>query len=127
MAVQIISIIASVLFIIQVMFFTSKNKLKDQQAFFWLVVASIGFIIALILPSINRFATLIGVSYMPTFIYLLAFLVILSILLYQTTLLSDSQEKIKNIVQELAFQKKEIEEYKAELSNSDKGKSNYRG
>ncbi|WP_449537830.1 DUF2304 domain-containing protein [Ferdinandcohnia sp. Marseille-Q9671] len=125
MSVQIISIVASILFIIQVMYFTSKNKLKDQQAFFWLIVASIGFLIAILLPAINRFASYIGVSYMPTLIYLFAFLVILSILLYQTTLLSDNQEKVKNIVQELAFQKKEIEEFKAELKNSDKTKNNY--
>lgn len=110
MSVQLISIIVSLLFILQVMYFTSKHKLKDQQAFLWLIIAISSLIIALAIPVFNRLATFIGVSYMPSLIFLLAFLIIISIVLYQTTILSNQQEKIKNLVQELAFLKKEIQD-----------------
>ncbi|ASS90106.1 DUF2304 domain-containing protein [Bacillaceae bacterium ZC4] len=109
--VQVIALIFALLFFMQVIFFTSRNKLQDKQAFLWIVFGIISLLIALFLPSINKFAHYIGISYMPALIFMVAFLVILNLLIYQTTVISSQQEKLKNVIQELAFLKKQIKDY----------------
>ena len=47
---------------------------------------------------------------MPTFIFVMAFFVVLSMLIYQTSILSRQQQSIKNLVQELAYLNKEVED-----------------
>ncbi|MFJ7729602.1 DUF2304 domain-containing protein [Neobacillus sp. NPDC097160] len=114
---QVISVLVSLLFLVQVMYFTSKHKLKDQQAFLWIIISFAGLIIAISIPLFNRVAAMLGISYMPALIFLLAFLIILSIVLYQTTVLSDQQEKIKNLVQELAYLKKDLRDTRNNMNN----------
>lgn len=110
--VQIIALFFAILFFIQVIIFTSKNKLQDKQAFLWIIFGIVAILIALFIPSINRLVHYIGISYMPAFIFMVAFLVILNLLIYQTTVITNQQEKIKNVIQELAFLKKQINEYR---------------
>ncbi|MFB4167186.1 DUF2304 domain-containing protein [Virgibacillus sp. JSM 102003] len=101
--VQIISLTAAIIFFLQVVFYTSKKKLQDQQAFFWIMIAGGGILIAAFLPLLNNFASLVGISYMPTLVFMFAFLIVVNILIYQTRLLSSHQEKIKTLAQEIAY------------------------
>ena len=112
MPVQFIAIVAASLFLFQVIYFTSKHRLRDRQAFSWLIIAIIGLVIAFTIPLINKIAGYLGVSYMPTLVFLIAFLVVLTIQLYQITILSDYQEKTKDIIQEIAYLRKEIKDGK---------------
>lgn len=109
-SVQIIALITGTVFLLQVIYFTSKNKLQDKQAFLWIVLGIVGILIGIFLPSINQLVHYLGISYMPTFIYMIAFLVVLYLLVYQTTVISIQQEKVKNVIQELAFLNKKITE-----------------
>jgi hypothetical protein len=118
-AVQVIALISAVTFLLQVVIFTSKNKLQDKQAFLWIVLGIISLLIALSLPMINQFAHYIGISYMPTLIFVIAFLVILNLLVYQTTVISIQQEKLKNVIQELAFLNKKVND---EVTNKEGSK-----
>lgn len=108
--VQVIALVSAVIFFLQVIVFTSKNKLQDKQAFLWIILGIISLLIAIFLPKLNQFANYIGISYMPTLIFISAFLVILYLILYQTTVISNQQEKLKNVIQELAFLNKKIED-----------------
>ncbi|REJ08803.1 DUF2304 domain-containing protein [Halobacillus trueperi] len=110
--VQIIVIVSALFFFAQVMYFTSKNKLQDQQAFIWLMFASIGVLLALFLDKINQLAGSIGIAYMPSLIFVLAFLIILNLLIFHTISLTRQQNKVKNLTQELAYLNKEIREIK---------------
>lgn len=107
-SIQWISIIIASLFFLQIIYLTSKHKLQDQQAFFWIMISISSLIIAILIPLLNHIASLLGISYMPTLIFLLAFIFILNILMYQNTLLSKQQDKLKSLVQEVAFLKKEL-------------------
>lgn len=110
--VQIIAIVAAVLFFLQVLYFTAKNKLQDQQAFIWLLLAIAGIIIAIFMNFFNFISEKLGIAYMPTLIFLVAFLVILNLLIYHTISISKHQEKIKILTQEIAFLTKEVNELK---------------
>ena len=108
--VQTIVIIAALLFMIQVLYLTAKNKLADQQAFIWLVFGIIGVLTAFILPWFNKLSDELGIVYPPSLIIMVAFLVVLSFLVYHTIVISNQEKKIKTLVQEVAFLQKEMRE-----------------
>lgn len=110
--VQLIAILAAVLFLLQVIWLTSKHRLHDQQAFMWMLFAIGALVVAFSLPFLNRLAVAIGVSYMPSLIFLLAFFVVLSLLIYHTIGFSRQQSKLIDLVQEVAYLSKEIEDLK---------------
>lgn len=106
--VQLITIMFASLFLIQVIYYSTRNKLRDKQAFLWFLLAVIGLFISVFLEPLNKVAAVLGVSYMPTLIFTIAFLVVLNVLIYQSITLSDHQEKIKTLVQEIAYIKHEL-------------------
>ncbi|MED4988824.1 DUF2304 domain-containing protein [Parageobacillus toebii] len=106
--VQLITIMFASLFLIQVIYYSTRNKLRDKQAFLWFLMAVIGLFISVFLEPLNKVAAVLGVSYMPTLIFTIAFLVVLNVLIYQSITLSDHQEKIKTLVQEIAYIKHEL-------------------
>ncbi|MBU8687919.1 DUF2304 domain-containing protein [Priestia aryabhattai] len=103
--VQLVSIGISLIFFVQVLLYTSKHKLKDQLAFFWMVISLCGILTAILLPIFNDFALSIGIEYMPSLIFLLAFILVLNILIYQNIILSKHQDKIKELTQQIALLK----------------------
>ncbi|PUB05908.1 DUF2304 domain-containing protein [Paenisporosarcina sp. OV554] len=117
--VQGISILVAVLFLAQVLFYTSKNKLQDQQALIWLVLSFSGLMLALFLPGMNTISQLLGIEYMPSLIFMLAFLIILTMLVSQTTTITKQQTQIKQIAQQLSYSMKYIDEIREEMEKGD--------
>lgn len=116
--VYLIVIASSLFFLVVVIGMTAKNKLTDQYAFMWLTFSIVGVVLAFALPYLNDFARAIGISYLPSLIFLLAFLVVLSLLIYHTHLLSKQEHRIKTLVQDVAFLQREIQEVRKEDSSS---------
>ncbi|OES44961.1 DUF2304 domain-containing protein [Domibacillus iocasae] len=110
--IQLIVSGAALLLFILTVTMTAKNKLTDQYAFMWLAFSLLGVLMSFALPSLNRFATALGIAYMPSLIYLIAFLVVLALLIYHTHLLSKQEARTRVLVQEVAFLKKEVAEMK---------------
>jgi hypothetical protein len=118
-SVQIITIFTAIIFLVQVVIFTIKNKLHDQQAFLWMVFGIAGLLVAFLIPQFNQLASYLGIAYMPTFVFMIAFIVVLNILMYQTTVLSGLQKKINILIQESALHKKEIENLKQSFNKGE--------
>lgn len=114
--VQLIAIIVAVFFLLQVIWLTSQHKLHDQQAFMWMLFAIGALFVAFGLPYLNSLAIAIGVSYMPSLIFLVGFFVVLSLLMYHTIVFSRQQGKLINLIQEVAYLSKELEDLKSEKS-----------
>ena len=110
--IQWITFIAALLFLIQVVYLTAKNKLHDKYAFIWIVFAIAGLFLSLSLPLLNALSIKIGISYMPSLIFMFAFLVILIILTYQTVLLSRHEKMIKQLVQEIGILDNQLQKTK---------------
>ncbi len=117
--VQGISIIVAVLFLAQVLFYTSQNKLQNQQALIWLILSFSGLMLALFLPTMNTVAQWLGIEYMPSLIFMIAFLIILTVLVYQTTTITKQQTQIKQIAQQLAYTMKHVDEMREEIKKGD--------
>lgn len=106
--IHLIVLAASLFFLVVVTAMTAKNKLTDQYAFMWLSFSGIGVAMAIALPYLNHLANSIGIAYMPSLIFLLAFLVVLSLLIYHTALLSKQERRVRILVQEVAFLQRQI-------------------
>ena len=106
--IHLIVLAAALFFFAVVVAMTAKNKLTDQYAFMWLLFSGIGLGMAIALPYLNSLANSIGVAYMPSLIFLLAFLLILSLLIYHTALLSKQERRVRILVQEVAFLQRQI-------------------
>lgn len=119
--VQLIAIIVAVFFLLQVIWLTSQHKLHDQQAFMWMLFAIGALFVAFGLPYLNSLAIAIGVSYMPSLIFLVGFFVVLSLLMYHTIVFSRQQGKLINLIQEVAYLSKELEDLKSEKSLGEVG------
>lgn len=110
--IQWITFITALLFLFQVVYLTAKNKLHDKSAFVWIIFAIVGLLLSLSLPLLNELSIKIGISYMPSLIFMFAFLVILIILTYQTVLISRHEKLIKQLVQEIGFLDNQLSESK---------------
>jgi len=108
--VEWITILATSLFLLQVIWLTAKNKLTDKQAFIWLLFAIGGVIVAFGLTYLNKLAFKIGISYMPTLIFMLTFFLVLSLLVYHTIVISRQERHIKYLVQEIAYLSKQMDD-----------------
>ncbi|MFC0187320.1 DUF2304 domain-containing protein [Fictibacillus aquaticus] len=117
-SVQLIALLTAALFLLQVVLFTSRNKLHDKQAFLWLLFAVASLIVAILLPQLNRLASSLGIAYLPAFIFMLAFFVILNLLIYQTTVISRNEKRLNLLIQKTAIQHKELEDLKREKGDS---------
>jgi hypothetical protein len=113
--VQTIAIIIAVLFLIQVLYYTKTNKLRDKLAFLWLMFAVVSLLISSLLPWFNSMAYRLGISYMPSLVFTIGFLVVLNLLIFQTINTSKQQTKIKQLTQELSFISKELEDMKKKM------------
>lgn len=118
--VQGISILVAVLFFAQVLFYTSKNKLQDQQALIWLILSFGGLLLAIFLPVMNNVSQFLEIEYMPSLIFVLAFLIILTMLVFQTTTITKQQIQIKQIAQQLSYATKHIDELRNAEKKEDK-------
>lgn len=116
--VEWITILATTLFLLQVIGLTAKNKLTDKQAFIWLIFAIGGVIVAFGLPYLNEIAAKLGISYMPSLIFMVTFFLVLSLLIYHTIVISRQEKHIKYLVQEIAYLGKEIEDIQKGLRNN---------
>ncbi|WP_088007132.1 DUF2304 domain-containing protein [Indiicoccus explosivorum] len=106
--IQLIVLGSALFFFAVVVAMTSKNKITDQYAFMWLTLSVIGVILAVALPFLNRLALSIGIAYLPSLIFLLAFLVVLFLLIYHTSLLSKQESRLKVLIQEVGYLEKEL-------------------
>ncbi|MBD7909231.1 DUF2304 domain-containing protein [Sporosarcina gallistercoris] len=101
--IQLITFLAALLFFLQVIYLTARNKLHDKYAFLWILFALVGIGASFCLPLLNKIATQIGITYMPSLVFMAAFLVVLILLTYQTVIISKHEKLIKQLVQEIAF------------------------
>ncbi|BBH24810.1 hypothetical protein Back11_61550 [Paenibacillus baekrokdamisoli] len=115
---QLVAVIITLLFLGLIISFTVTHKLKDRYAFLWLVTAIAGVMAAICIPLLNRFALWIGISYMPTFVFLVTIIFILGLLVRQTISLSKYSERMKVLTQEFAVMEKKI----LELQDQVKGR-----
>lgn len=92
-----------------------RKYLKENYAIFW-VITALGLIIApLIINYLDKLAYAIGIYYPPAFIYMLAIVFIITLILHFSVIVSKLSEQNKNLIQDLGILEKKVKDLETEL------------
>lgn len=115
--VQIIAVIFSVSLLIGIVDLIRRGMIKEQYALLWLASAVILLILSVWRGLLDKIALAMGIAYPPSFLFLVAFLFLLLIVLHFSVIISDFSEKNKRLSQEVAILKTMFEQYKITKEN----------
>ena len=110
--VQVIAVIFSVSLLIGIVDLIRRGMIKEQYALLWLASAVILLILSVWRGLLDKIALAMGIAYPPSFLFLVAFLFLLLIVLHFSVIISDFSEKNKRLSQEIAILKTMFEQYK---------------
>ncbi len=121
--VQILSITTSGFIFIIIIELIRRNLLKERYSLIWLA-ASVAMIIFSVWRSLLHFAArFVGIHYPPSFLFVLAIIFLLVLLLHFSIVVSSLCEKNKRLAQEIGILKakmKDIESHEKEFKKAEK-------
>lgn len=100
---------ASIIAFIFVLELVRRRRLREEYSLLWLVTAIGMLVLATWRDLLHGLATLVGIAYPPNLLFLAAALFILMILLYFSTVITRLTQENKDIAQEVALLRYEIE------------------
>lgn len=118
---QIIAILLSIILILFILELVRKGMLKEKYSILWLASSSVLFLLSLWKGLLDRIAALVGIYYPPSFLFLVAFIFLLLIVLHFSVVISRMSDKNKRLAQELGLLKLELENMKVR-KGEDRGK-----
>lgn len=109
---KIFAVIASAVLILFILALIRRRKLKEEYAILWLVTAIGILILVSWYDLLEGLSQLIGAIAPTTTIFLFAFLFLMLISIHFSVKFSRLSDQIKDLTQELAFLRKELEDMK---------------
>ncbi len=95
-----------------------RKNLKENYAILWVLTALILFAAPLLIDYLDALAHAVGIYYPPAFIYTLAIMFLIVLLLNFSVIVSKLSEQNKVLIQEQAILKKRIMEVEQLVGNS---------
>ncbi len=102
---QIIFVLASIGLFVFVIDFIRRGLLKEKYSVLWLAASFAVIVLSLWNRLLDRAAELIGVSYAPSLLFIVAFIFVLLIILHFSVVISILHDKNKTLAQELTLLK----------------------
>ena len=103
--VQIIAVLGSLGIFIVVIELIRRNHLKERYSLIWLTTTVVLIIFSLSRPLLHSIARYLGIYYPPSFLFLLAIIFLLVLLLHFSTVISSLSEQNKRLSQEIGILK----------------------
>lgn len=110
--IQLFSIAGSVGLFLFIVRLIKKRKLKEEHSILWLSVFTGFILLSFFRPALELLADFAGIHYAPAALLLFLILGVLIILIHYSIIISKLTESNKNLIQEMALLKNEIEEDK---------------
>jgi hypothetical protein len=107
---KILAMAGSALVLIVVVELIRRGRLKERYALLWLVAGGVLLITASSRNVLEYVSHLLGIFYPPSFLFLVAFLFLLLITLHFSVVISGVTEKNKQLAQEIALLRRELQE-----------------
>ena len=111
-SIQFVAIIISLIILVGVVDLIRRGMLKEQYALLWIASAIVLMMLSVWRGLLDIIASILGVAYPPSFLFLVAFLFLLLIVLHFSVVISNISEKNKKLSQEVALLKTMFEEHK---------------
>lgn len=103
-------IILAVLSVIYVFYVVRKKKFSIKESFWW-VIAAIAMLILAIWPySLDKLAQRVGIDYPPSLLFVICIIFLLFICFKNSKRISEQQEKIIDLAQELAIIREKVKD-----------------
>lgn len=116
---MIFGLIASVGALIFIVELVRQRKLREDYSLLWLATAIVLIILSLSRPLLDQIAALLGVTtYPPAALFLVAIIFLLFILLHFSTVITRLSRENKEIAQEMAILRWELNQTKKALMSS---------
>ncbi len=107
--IQVVAIIAVVLFFGMVLRLILKGKLRTEYSFIWIAMGSIFLLFSVWRDLLDLMAGFFGVFYAPSLIFMFFFFMIFIFLIHLSVVNSKQHEQIKKLTQEIALIKEKLE------------------
>jgi hypothetical protein len=107
--VQAAAITGSAFILLVVIELIRRNHLKERYSLIWLVTAVVLIVFSVWRRLLDVVARFFGIYYPPSFLFLIAILFLIVLLLHFSTILSSLSEQNRRLAQELAILKTKIE------------------
>ncbi len=108
---------ASILALLLVLELVRQRKLREEYSLLWLATAFVMLIVALWRDLLHGLSAFVGIVYPPNLLFLLAALFLLFILLYFSTVITRLTQENKEIAQQVALLRYELERLRPENEN----------
>lgn len=110
--IQYLSISGSIFILIFIIELIRRQKMKEEYALLWLLFAIIFLVFSIWRRGLTLFASLIGIVYAPSALFLILLISFFCILLHYSVVISRLSENNKNLAQDIGILKMELNELK---------------
>lgn len=114
--IQLLSILASLLFMFFIFRLIVKGKLREEYSIVWIVCTLVLMLFAFWRNGLDVIARLLGVYYAPALIFLGAIFAIIIFLVHLSVVNSKLQRQVKDLAQAQALLKSQLENRSGERS-----------
>jgi hypothetical protein len=118
--IQILSIVFTLLFLGVVFRLVMKRRLREEFSIIWIFCALFLNLFAFWRDGIEVLADFFGIYYPPAIIFMVLFIAIIVYCLHLSVLISRHREEIKNVTQDLAILRQELEQLKRNSTDINK-------
>ncbi len=105
---KILAITGSAAVLIVVVELIRRGRLKEKYSLLWLFAGVVLLFLSSSRGTLEFIASVLGIFYPPSFLFLIAFLFLLLITLHFSVVISGLSEKNKKLAQELALLRQEL-------------------
>jgi len=107
--IQLISLAGSLFFMLGILELIRRQKIKEAYAILWLIFGSVFILLSFWKKGLDYFAGIVGIYYPPALLFLILIVAVILVLVNYSIVISSQNDKIRNLTQELALMKKEME------------------
>ncbi len=106
--IQLISLLGATLFMIMIFRLIVRGQLREEYSIVWIFCTVILIFFSIWRKGLEKISLLLGVYYPPSLIFLAAIFAIIVFLVHLSVVNSKLQNQIKDLSQELAYLKQEV-------------------
>lgn len=105
---------ASLIALLVILELVRRRRLREEYSLLWLATAVVMLVVGIWRDLLHSLAAAVGVAYPPNLLFLLAALFLLFMQLYLSTVITKLTQENKDIAQQVALLRYEVEQLRAE-------------
>ena len=104
--------LAALIFVLELV---RRRRLREEYSLLWLATAAAMLVISMWRDLLHGLAAIVGIAYPPNLLFVLAALFLMAMLLYFSTIITRLTQENKEIAQQMALLRHEVERLRKNL------------